>query len=474
MAPLRLLLLHLTSLAACLTTFIAHAAAHATPRHLQASTTDWPTLHSLELYGNATGTSPSLDFASAQPHRVVGAGTVYSNQLIQDSLFMYEYHTNAAITVEYTALGSGLGKCRLLGYLDHCANPFVGLGAGGQVGNTDVARPIYLDFAVANEVAKPQDYASAPDLQYYPLAASAVVPVFNVPGLDTVVLSKPVLGRMFRGCDAVANPTTCQPGSITRWDDPDILALNPNSSHHLLAAAGKIKLVLRSDHVGLTFTLKSVLAKWDPGFAAQMQGHMTANGGPNEWPGVDVDHWAVWDTGLIGAVNSIPSSLGFASLPVLTSLPAPMASVTQDPTRGAAAVVSASPASVAQALYAQGLEFGNNGDDPAHLTADISDSTGHQAWPFALLSYLVVRKSTTRFGPDRCDIKNSTLDYATFLYSNDELDAHMARVGWAPLFSNAKTNVLSHIQADFACAPDASDPSSTAPVYVPPPSAHPD
>jgi hypothetical protein len=51
-------------------------------------------------------------------------------------------------------------------------------------------------------------------------------------------------------------------------------------------------------------------------------------------------------------------------------------------------------------MLEKGLQFGNNGDDPARLTADIMDASGDEAWPIATFTYVVLRngESVSTFG----------------------------------------------------------------------------
>ena len=39
----------------------------------------------------------------------------------------------------------------------------------------------------------------------------------------------------------------------------------------------------------------------------------------------------------------------------------------------------------------KGLGFGNNGDDPKHLTADFVGSTDDDSWPMTTYTYIVLR-----------------------------------------------------------------------------------
>jgi hypothetical protein len=42
-------------------------------------------------------------------------------------------------------------------------------------------------------------------------------------------------------------------------------------------------------------------------------------------------------------------------------------------------------------MLEKGLQYGNNGDDPSRMTADIMDAAGDQAWPIATFTYIILR-----------------------------------------------------------------------------------
>lgn len=67
-------------------------------------------------------------------------------------------------------------------------------------------------------------------------------------------------------------------------------------------------------------------------------------------------------------------------------------------------------------MLEKGLQFGNTGDDPSRLTADIMDASGDEAWPIATFTYLVLRNGLKPTG-DRiregatCDNVKATIEF---------------------------------------------------------------
>ena len=66
--------------------------------------------------------------------------------------------------------------------------------------------------------------------------------------------------------------------------------------------------------------------------------------------------------------------------------------------------------SVQLAIVERGLQFGNNGDDASHMTADIGGSENPFAWPLVGYTYLVMRKRTLRQGAS-CAHVQATMEF---------------------------------------------------------------
>jgi phosphate transport system substrate-binding protein len=75
------------------------------------------------------------------------------------------------------------------------------------------------DFAGSDAPASAAQYAVAPDIQFYPAIAGAIVVPYSVPSLGTtqLILDRVTLARIFVG-------------NITSWQDPAVVALNPSAA----------------------------------------------------------------------------------------------------------------------------------------------------------------------------------------------------------------------------------------------------
>lgn len=103
------------------------------------------------------------------------------------------------------------------------------------------------DLALVSGPAAPEPFG---DLVAVPALPEAVALVYNLPGIADLRLSPAVLSGVYRG-------------TITRWDDEAVAALNPDLD---LPAAGIIP-VHRNDPSGETLLLSAALANADPAWA---------------------------------------------------------------------------------------------------------------------------------------------------------------------------------------------------------------
>eukprot|EP00667_Euglena_gracilis_P028457 EG_transcript_36335 len=136
---------------------------------------------------------------------LVGAGGTLPEQVYHDAIFAYTL-VSPDVKVRYAALGSPQGQCRIMAV----PNPT-------KCSATDTTQPLAVDFAASDVPLEVADYALNPDLEMYPTMATAIVPVFNLNAAANLTLSTAVLAQIFSG-------------QILTWDDPRIVALNPNFS----------------------------------------------------------------------------------------------------------------------------------------------------------------------------------------------------------------------------------------------------
>lgn len=181
------------------------------------------------------------------------------------------------VTIDYRPAGSGVGIQRIINRA--------------------------VTFAATDMPLAPADIA-ANHLVQFPLVAGAVVPVFNLPGIESgaLILDGPTIAKIFLG-------------EIKRWDDPAIAVLNP----HLRLPDTPITVVHRTDASGTTFIWTDYLSKINPQWQKKIGEDLVV-----DWPsgigakgndGVLIDAKRV--VGAIGYVEyayAKHSNLGLASM----------------------------------------------------------------------------------------------------------------------------------------------------------------
>jgi len=180
-----------------------------------------------------------------------------------NSLPVLNMLNDQSFVLTYRPLGAVRSLCRISNYTRDCATPY------SAVPGTDVDHPTNMAWSFGTYASILPFFSKVSDFTMYPILGSAVAVVHDIPGLTApLVLTRNLLGRIFRQCDP-ANNASCQPNDIKQWADPDILALNPGQSA-ALTAAGDIRVVVRGDTAASTLGLRDTLIVADPYFAEQM------------------------------------------------------------------------------------------------------------------------------------------------------------------------------------------------------------
>ena len=161
------------------------------------------------------------------------------------------------------------------------------IGSGGGI--TQVTKGT-VDFGASDMPMTDQALAASPiKLVHVPTVLGAVVPIFNVPGVDDVKFSPDVLADIFLG-------------KISNWNDSRIAKDNPSAK----LPDQKIIIVHRAEGSGTTFIWTDYLSKVSKEWA----------GGPGKGSAVN------WPTGVAGKgnenvaglVRQMPGSLGYVEL----------------------------------------------------------------------------------------------------------------------------------------------------------------
>jgi phosphate transport system substrate-binding protein len=201
---------------------------------------------------------------AAQTMQINGAGATFPFPIYSKWFSEYnKLHPN--VQINYQSIGSGGGIRQL-------TNRTVFFGA------TD--GPMTPDQMVA----------AAGAVLHLPTVLGGVVPVYNIPGVTAELkFTGPVLANIFLG-------------TITKWNDPAITALNPGVS----LPNTDITVAHRSDGSGTTYIWVDYLAKVSPEWKRRVGVATAVN-----WP---VGIGGKGNEGVAGLVKQTPSSIGYVEL----------------------------------------------------------------------------------------------------------------------------------------------------------------
>lgn len=200
----------------------------------------------------------------ATAQNLTGAGATFPNPIY--SRWFAEYaQQHPGVHINYQSVGSGAGI-------------------------RQVSQGI-VDFGASDGPMTDQQLAeSKVKLYHIPTVLGAVVPVYNIPGVNTALHFAP---------DVIADIYL---GKITKWDDPRLKKDNPGVNlpdHNILP-------VYRSDGSGTTYIFTDFLSKVSPEFASKIGKNTSVR-----WP---IGIGQKGNEGVAGMVRNAPYSFGYVEL----------------------------------------------------------------------------------------------------------------------------------------------------------------
>ena len=204
-----------------------------------------------------------LAMSAAQAQKLTGAGATFPYPIY--SKWFSEYSAaHPGVEINYQSIGSGGGIRQI---------------TAGTV-----------DFGASDgPMTDEQIAASKIKLVHIPTVLGAVVPVFNVPGVNELKFSSDVLSDIFLG-------------KITTWSDGRIAKDNPG----VKLPDQKIIVVHRSDGSGTTYIFTDYLSKVSPEWASG-----PGKGASPSWP---VGVGGKGNEGVAGLVRQLPGAIGYVEL----------------------------------------------------------------------------------------------------------------------------------------------------------------
>jgi len=201
--------------------------------------------------------------SSGSTIQINGAGATFPNPLY--SKWFSEYHKlHPNVQINYQSLGSGAGIRQL------------------------ISRTVF--FGASDQPMNDEQLKSAPGrVLHFPTVLGAVVPIYNIPGVQELKFTGPLVADIILG-------------KVKKWNDPAVTKFNPG----VTLPGTDIVVVHRSEGSGTTFIFADYLAKVSPEFKSR----------------VGVDSALKWPTGVggkgnegvAGLVRQTPGSLGYVEL----------------------------------------------------------------------------------------------------------------------------------------------------------------
>lgn len=354
-----------------------------------ASTTTAPTTAPT---ATSTVAPTSLPPGSVQ---INGAGATFPLPVYTEWAYAYQY-VDPSVVINYQGIGSGGGKKAII---------------DGTV-----------DFAGSDSLLKDEEYQAGKDLQMYPILAGAVVVIYNINWAQdfpsdtkppTLALDRQTLVDIYSA-------------KIAKWNDPAILALNPDLQGYLPDVP--ITVVHRSDGSGTTEIFTKALSAFSQEWKANV------GAGPSvQWP-VDKAGNGVGgkgNQGVAAAVQNTPNSVGYVELSYAVSNNLAYATMINK----AGKVVHADAASVQSAM----ADFAGAFD--ANLTANIVDAPGEGSWPILGYTYLILHTQSMQ----DCVKATKLLEYIRWSLTDDGAGKRAAELGYAALPPAVRDTVLAKL-----------------------------
>lgn len=193
---------------------------------------------------------------------------------------------------------------------------------------------------------------------HIPTVLGAVVPTWNLPGVNELKFTGPVLADIFLG-------------KIKSWDDPALKALNPDAN----LPSSPITVVHRADGSGTTYCWTDYLAKVSPDWKKQAGMGKSVN-----WP---VGLGGKGNEGVAGLVKQTQGAIGYVELIYASQNNMPVGAVKNKSGKFVKASIEAVTAA------ASGVKM------PADFRVSITDADGDNAYPISTFTWLLVYQSNT-------------------------------------------------------------------------------
>jgi phosphate transport system substrate-binding protein len=303
--------------------------------------------------------------AGAQTIQLNGAGATFPAPIY--TKWFSEYHNaHGNVQINYQAIGSG--------------------GGIRQITERTV------DFGASDGPMTAEQIQGAPGIMHFPTVMGAVVPVYNIPGVDAELkFTGAVLADIFMG-------------KITKWNDKAITALNPA----VKLPDTDIAVVHRADGSGTTYIWADYMGKVSPEWRKKV-GVATSV----KWP---VGVGGKGNEGVAGQVKQQPGSIGYVELIYAIQNKIDYGLVQNMSGRFVKASLEGVTAAAAAAAHAM----------PPDFRVSITNAPGDNVYPISSFTWLLVYQNQK----DKAKGKIIT-DFMHWMLADGQ--KYCADLGYAPL-----------------------------------------
>lgn len=318
--------------------------------------------------GSSPGAIPA-DVGKNDHAQLTGAGATFPQPIYQAWFDDYNAKVASGVQVNYQGAGSGAG-------VQQFTTKTVDFGAS-DVGMTD---------------AQITAAGGADKVQLVPTVIGAVVLSYNLPGVSQPLkLDGATVANIYLG-------------SIKKWDDPALKALNPG----VLLPNKDIVVVYRADSSGTSGVFTDYLSK----VSADWKSKVGSGTAPN-WP---VGQGGQGNPGVANLVKNTPNSIGYVELTYALQNKLSFA----DLENSAGKFVKASIASASAA--AAGVTL------PDDYRVSLTNATGADAYPIATFTYLLLYKQD-----GKCSTQRPLANLLWWAYNDSGAQATVKELDYAPL-----------------------------------------
>jgi phosphate transport system substrate-binding protein len=263
-----------------------------------------------------------------------GAGATFPYPMY--SKWFDEYHKkNANLQINYQSIGSGGG-------IKQVTEGTVDFGA--------------TDGPMSDEQLKAYQDKHGSGILHFPTVLGAVVPTYNIPGVDAVLNFTPeALAGVFLG-------------KITKWNDPAIAGANKG----VKLPAEEIVVVHRADGSGTTYVWTDYLSKISDEWK-----NSVGKGASPKWP---VGLGGKGNEGVTGTIKNTPNSIGYVELIYAEANKIPYGNVRN----ASGAFVKATLAGVSAAAAGAAKEM------PDDFRVSITNAPGKDSYPISSFTWLLI------------------------------------------------------------------------------------